>query len=288
MPNRTIDGVEVPSFDDWAQRHKTYVLDNLKHSLYLERYMLIDCFDADVTAFYTTRLNGESKAPYDSFNLALHVGDEEELVLKNRSRLQADFNLEKICFMNQTHSNKVMVVDDHNKGESCFDCDGLVTTQRRVALAVLTADCLPLILCDDFNNVVAAIHCGWRGIQSGIIENAIEVMISQGAKSECIRGFLGPAIGPHSFEVGQDVVDAFAQKGPYYQNCFFEIPYTKEQGQTKYLCHIYRLAVNTLNSLGVEGPIFGGRADTLTQSAVFYSYRKNQQTGRMASVISLN
>ena len=283
MPNRTVNGVEVPPFDDWAQQHKSYVLDNLKHSLYLERYMLIDCFDNDVTAFYTTRLNGYSNAPYDSFNLALHVGDDPALVEKNRAQLQADFNLPKVCYMNQTHSNKVMVVDDLNNDEQCFDCDGLVTAQKGIALAVMTADCLPLILCDDENNVVGAIHCGWRGIQRGIIENAIDAMESVGANRSSIKGFLGPAIGPHSFEVGSDVVEAFLQKGDFYQNCFFKLPNTQ-----KYLCHIYRLAVKTLRNIKVEGPIFGGRADTLTQSAVFYSYRKNNQTGRLASVICLN
>ena len=112
MPNRTVNGVEVPPFDDWTQQHQSYVLDNLKRSLYLERYMLIDCFDNDVTAFYTTRLNGYSNAPYDSFNLALHVGDDPALVEKNRAQLQADFNLPKVCYMNQTHSNTVMVVDE--------------------------------------------------------------------------------------------------------------------------------------------------------------------------------
>ena len=284
MTNRTIDGVEIPPFDEWAAQHKSYVLNNLKQSLYQGRYMLIDCFDADVTAFYSTRLAGESKPPYDSFNLALHVGDDSEQVQRNRAQMQADFNLPKLCFMNQTHSNKVIIVDEHNSHELCFESDALVTACKGVALAVMTADCLPLIMCDEDNEIVAAVHCGWRGLERGIIENTLLSMESLGANRHSIRCFLGPAIGPHSFEVGQDVLDAFFNKGDYYNDCFFKLP--NKDG--KYLCHIYRLAVNTLRHNQVDGSIFGGRADTFTQSAVFYSYRKEQQTGRLASVICLN
>lgn len=288
MTNRTIDGVEIPPFDDWAAQHKSYVLSNLKQSLYQGRYMIIDCFDSDVTAFYTTRLAGNSKAPYDSFNLALHVGDDENQVKLNREQLKADFNLQQLCFMSQTHSNKVIIVDKSNCNEPCFDCDALVTATKGLALAVMTADCLPLILCDEDNEIVAVVHCGWRGLERGIIENTLLSMESLGAQRQSIRSFLGPAIGPNSFEVGHDVYEAFLQKGEYYHDCFFKLPLTDEQGKSKYLCHIYRLAVNTLRHCKVDGPIFGGRADTFAQSAVFYSYRKEKVTGRLASVICLN
>lgn len=285
---RTVDGIEVPPFYAWNEQHKNYVLNNLRQSLYKGRYMIIDCFENDVTAFYTTRFDGVSKAPYDSFNMALHVGDNEADVLANRKTMNEDFGLEHTCFMNQTHSADVIVVDESNRHQDCFDCDALVTSQKKTAIAVMTADCLPLILCDEENNVCAAIHCGWRGIAGGIIENSVHAMEKLGASTQSIRGFLGPAIGPHSFEIGAEVREQFLKKDEGYQDCFMVLDHTDDKGNPKYLCHIYRLAVNTLRSLGVDGPIFGGRADTFMQTSVFYSYRKASVTGRMASVICLN
>lgn len=263
--------------------------DKVKSSLVKERYMVIDSFNNDVTAFYTTRLGGNSVAPYDSFNLAHHVGDDNEQVMQNRALVKADFGFERLCFMEQTHSSDVTIVDESNLDTPIFNCDGLVTKLKKTALAVMTADCLPLLLCDERNDVVAAIHCGWKGIERNIIGNAIDVMESQGAELSTIVPYLGPAIGPSSFEVGPEVKAIFEAKHPAHSQAFVLRDGVKtELGGPKYLCDIYKLAIIELESHGVTSRPFGGHCDTYMQSKVFYSYRKEKVTGRMASIICLN
>ena len=110
--------------------------DKVKSCLVKERYMVIDCFNNDVTAFYTTRLGGNSVAPYDSFNLAHHVGDDNEQVMQNRALVKADFGFERLCFMEQTHSSDVIIVDESNLETPIFNCDGLVTKLKKTALAM--------------------------------------------------------------------------------------------------------------------------------------------------------
>ena len=251
--------------------------------------MVIDCFNNDVTAFYTTRLGGNSVAPYDSFNLAHHVADDNEQVMQNRALVKADFGFERLCFMEQTHSSDVTIVDESNLETPIFNCDGLVTKLKKTALAVMTADCLPLLLCDERNDVVAAIHCGWKGIERNIIGNAIDVMESLGAELSTIVPYFGPAIGPASFEVGPEVKAIFEAKHPAHSQAFVIRDGVKsELGEPKYLCDIYKLAIIELESHGVTSRPFGGHCDTYMQSPVFYSYRKEKVTGRMASIICLN
>lgn len=193
----------------------------LERSLIHGRYMVVDCFEeANVTSFVSTRLGGVSKAPYDSFNVALHVGDDPGQVVQNRLQMRSDFGLGQLCFMEQTHSNKVEIVTAQNRHQDTFDCDGLVTREIGVGLAVMTADCLPLLLCDQQERVIGAIHCGWRGLVHNIVENAVAAMESIGAKRRNIVAYMGPAIGPNSFEVGAEVRDAFVAQSPENVLCF--------------------------------------------------------------------
>lgn len=322
----------------------------LVRSLIKGRYMVVDCFeDGDVTAFVSTRLGGVSKAPYDSFNVALHVGDDPVQVSQNRLQMRADFGLGQLCFMNQTHSNKVELVTAQNRSQDTFDCDALVTRERGVGLAVMTADCLPLLLCDEAERVIGAVHCGWRGLARGIVENAVAAMESIGAKRRNISAYLGPAIGPNSFEVGEDVRAAFIAQSPENALCFrpercqdkaqheqilanlsagsmalgamafsrisdspdaacaqgkqiyacdpkmdksCEVEVSAALAancvQGKYWCDIFGLTVLALRRAETSGIIFGGRYDTYLQNSIFYSHRRANPTGRMASVISLN
>ena len=323
----------------------------LIRSLIHGRYMVVDCFeDANVTAFVTTRLGGMSKEPYDSFNVALHVGDDPVQVSQNRLMMRSDFGLGQLCFMNQTHSNKIALVTGHDRGQDTFDCDGLVTREHGIALAVMTADCLPLLLCDQEERVVAVVHCGWRGLANNIVENAVAAMESIGAKRRNIAAYMGPAIGPNSFEVGEDVRSAFLAQSKDNALCFrpehcqdkaqheqilaslsagslalgamafSRINNTPEDesctlgkqiyacdpkmGKScdvsasaaqaaasiagKYWCDIFGLTVLALRRAETSGIIFGGRYDTYLQNSVFYSHRRANPTGRIASVICLN
>ena len=319
----------------------------LVRSLIHGRYMVVDCFEeGNVTSFVTTRLGGMSRAPYDSFNLALHVGDDPVQVSQNRLQMRSDFGLAQICFMEQTHSNRVQIVDAHNSSQDTFECDGLVTREQGVGLAVMTADCLPLLLCDQAERVIAAVHCGWRGLAQGIVENAVAAMESIGAQRSRIDAYLGPAIGPNSFEVGAEVRDAFLAQSPDNALCFRpEHCLDKQQHEQvlaslsagslalgamafsrisdspdkacavgkqvhapagqgaasaqavelatqnvagKYWCDIFGLTVLALRRAGASDIIFGGRYDTFMQHSVFYSHRRANPTGRIASVICLN
>ena len=155
---------------------------------------------ANVFAASTTRQGGVSQAPFDTFNVAHHVGDSPDDVQKNRVILRETLALpSEPLWLNQTHSNSV------STGGNC-EADAAYTREPNTPLVIMTADCLPILLCDTEGTEVAAIHAGWRGLAHGVIENTLKHF---SAKPENILAWLGPAIGPSAFEVGQDVYDAF-------------------------------------------------------------------------------
>jgi polyphenol oxidase len=149
----------------------------------------------------TTRAGGVSVAPFDSFNLGDHVGDDPVAVAANRLRLANAIGLgpDGIVWMNQVHSDRVVVVD--GPGPAVDDADGLVTTTRGLALAVVTADCVPLLMSDARAGVVAAVHAGRVGAQGGVVARAVETMVSSGARAEDISVLLGPAVSGRNYEV---------------------------------------------------------------------------------------
>lgn len=201
---------------DTAKLQAQQLLDAAKKALLFNRYVFVDCFEGPFTSFITTRFGGNSAAPFDTMNMAYHVGDDPLVVASNRKQVCNDFGFEHLCFMDQHHTNLVMIVDEHNVNQGVFPCDGIVTKVKGVALAVMTADCLPLLLCDEEKEVIGAIHCGWRGIADGIIANAIDKMVELGARREKIIAYMGPAIGPRSFMVGAEVRERFvSQYAPY-------------------------------------------------------------------------
>lgn len=214
-------------------------------------------------------------------NLATHVDDDLQKVLRNRQQLMQYLHLKhEPIWLTQTHSDKVVEVNVHNISKE-IDADGAITTQIQLPCVVLTADCLPLLLCDTDGTVVGAVHCGWRGILAGIIEKAVE-KIALHAKGDIIA-WMGPAIGPQAFEVGDEVRDQFIAVDRAASHAFKAMP----TAPGKYLANIDHLARLRLETMGVTG-IYGGGHCTYTEQDRFYSYRKEGKTGRMATLIWLD
>ena len=228
----------------------------------------------------TLRHGGVSAAPYDDgyagggFNLGNHVGDAPASVAHNRARLRAMLPAEP-AWLTQVHGTHVLnaatVVDAPN-------ADASFTTHAGVVCAILTADCLPVLLCDSAGQVVAAAHAGWRGLAGGLLQNTLAAMRAAGAGP--ISAWLGPAIGPLQFEVGDDVRTVFVGQDAAVASAFVPI----EARPGKYLADIYALARRILQREHVER-ISGGDACTVSQPKAFFSFRRDQQTGRMASLI---
>lgn len=176
-------------------------------------------------------------------------------------------------WLNQIHSAKAIAALPQNLKQ---DADSSFSNQAQQICAVLTADCLPVLLCNKSGTRVAAIHAGWRGLAAGIIENTYAQL---NETPDTWLAWLGPAIGPQCFEVGNDVWHAFVSQNPIAATAF------KPKQHDKWLGNLYQLAKLRLNSLGITH-IFGGEYCTYTQQDLFYSYRRDQhQTGRMATLI---
>ena len=238
-----------------------------------------------IKAMITNRHGGFSQPPFDSLNLGLHVGDDLATVRKNRDALKAVLPNEPV-WLNQVHGTQVIDADASKESKgACSDvpsADASVTTTPGRVLAIMTADCLPVLLASRDGKVVGAAHAGWRGLAAGVIEQTVALMrskqIQQSQTQIEILAYLGPAIGPHAFEVGSEVRDIFMAQNPASAACFEQL---QEKG--KYLADIYGLACLRLNALGIEH-IEGGGECTL-QNPDYFSYRRDQQTGRMGSFI---
>jgi YfiH family protein len=228
----------------------------------------------NVGTLSTTREGGVSKAPYNGLNLGLHVNDSQADVLKNRSVLN-NFLPNPAIWLNQIHSADVITVDQQFDFNKLHNADALYTRLVDQPLAIMTADCLPILLASNDGTEVAAIHGGWRGLKQGIIQNALKCF---NAKPENIYAWLGPAIGPDQFEVGVEVFEAFNSQSPLFSDAF------KPHLNNKYYADIYGIARILLSQLGVI-TIAGGEYCTVSQSHLFFSYRRDGQTGRMASLI---
>ncbi|WP_434779789.1 peptidoglycan editing factor PgeF [Neisseria sp. Ec49-e6-T10] len=229
---------------------------------------------AQVKTLITTRQGGMSEGVYASLNLGDHVGDQPEHVAYNRSLVQK-YIPHPVCYLQQTHSTIVVQAQDA-LGQNC-EADASIDRSAQVACAVMSADCLPVLLTDEQGTVVAAAHAGWRGLVNGILENTIKNM-AVGPKK--IKVFLGPAISVDAFEVGSEVRDMFISQQKEAMQAFHDI------GSGKFLADIYQLARLRLNRLGVE-QISGGEFCTVLDRDQFFSYRRDGQTGRMASIIWL-
>jgi YfiH family protein len=224
-----------------------------------------------VASLMTTRAGGVSSAPWGSFNLGDHVGDDPDHVAANRSRLREHLPTEP-GWLKQVHSATVVEC-----GAGGAEADAAFTRQAGVVCAVLTADCLPVLFCDRAGSVVAAAHAGWRGLAGGVLEATVAAM--QVPPGE-ILAWMGAAIGPQAFEVGDEVRQAFVAQHPGAVSAFIR------QAPGKWLADLYQLASIRLNHAGVQA-IYGGGRCTFTEADSFYSYRRDGVTGRMASLIWL-
>jgi YfiH family protein len=245
----------------------------------------------NVVAFTTTRNGGVSGAPYASFNLGDHVGDQAQLVAHNRRRLREDCSLpSEPVWLVQTHSTRVLDLDLDNQVSTDLisdklpagkfpsnEADAAITSRAGCVCAVMTADCMPLFLCSRDGSKVAVVHAGWRGIADGIIERAVQ-KFEQPASS--ILAWAGPTIGPQHFEIGDDVRQQLAGPDGAYTRSI------KSSNNGKWLADLYVLAGFRLAQLGVIEFGYDGSC-TYADQQQFFSYRRDNLTGRMASIIYL-
>lgn len=230
---------------------------------------------ATVKACSTTRHGGISKFPYDSLNLGTHVGDIATSVIANRQSLVEQAGLPQMpVWLEQVHGTRVLHLD--GKAISDVQADAVYSRVAGQVCAVMTADCLPVLFCSSAGDEVAAAHAGWRGLCAGVLE---QTLAQFNAGSSSIIAWLGPAIGPQQFEVGEEVKQAFIQIDAQFAAAF-------TPSGSKYLADIYLLARLRLQAAGIHA-IYGGDRCTVTEKQHFFSYRRDGITGRMASLIWL-
>lgn len=228
---------------------------------------------ANVRTLQTTRHGGVSTAAYDSLNLGSHVGDAPLAVARNRMLLNTLLPSEPV-WLEQVHGTAVVSAD---MAGCRVQADACIARQRGSVCVVMTADCLPVLLCDEQGTVVGAAHAGWKGLAAGVIEATVCEMAVEPHK---LMAWLGPAIGPDAFEVGDEVRAVFLATDPQAAAAF--VP-----GQSgKWFADIHALARMRLDALGITR-IYGGGHCTFRERDDFYSYRRDGVTGRMGSFIWL-
>lgn len=237
----------------------------------------------NVKAFSSTRVDmlsaHLSTGVYQGLNLGQHVGDDPKIVLNNRQRIQTALNMPSDpIWLSQVHSNQVLSFEGST--DEIFEADGSFTQTPRVVCCVMTADCVPILLTDKQGKQVAAVHAGWRGLASGVIENAIEKF----ARPNQVMAWIGPAIGPSFFEVGQDVYDAFVGNDDSKDSGAAKAFQFHPTALGKYFADMDQLVTLRLNRLGVT-EVYSSQMCTFENTEQFYSYRRDGQTGRQASFI---
>jgi len=232
-----------------------------------------------IRALVTLRQGGFSFRDYSSFNLATHVGDDPQWVLANRQLLKDKARIPaEPYWLTQIHGTEVVEASPQPEALPP-KADASIAFQAATVCCVLTADCLPLLITDIHGSRVAAIHAGWRGLAAGIIEKTIQSLESS---AETLLVWLGPAIGPVQFEVGEEVYRAFVD-----EDGTAAVAFQLSTKPKTWLADIYRLAALRLQRLGVV-KIYGGGYCTYSDRERFYSYRRDKTTGRMASLIWIN
>ncbi|MBI6925361.1 peptidoglycan editing factor PgeF [Pseudomonas putida] len=227
---------------------------------------------ASVRACVTTRQGGVSLPPFDTFNLGDHVGDDPAAVVQNRLRLSGQFDIQP-AWLKQVHGLAVADADPSRVVEA----DASWTNRPGIACTVMTADCLPVLFCDQAGTQVAAAHAGWRGLAGGVLEATLDRLDVPPAQ---VLVWLGPAIGPQAFEVGLEVRDAFTAVHPEAARAFVD-----GERPGKLMADIYTLARIRLAARGVTA-VYGGGLCTVSDER-FFSYRRTPQGGRFASLVWL-
>ena len=227
---------------------------------------------APVRAVTTTRMGGFSLAPFDSLNLALHVGDNPDHVAQNRALLRQALDLPaEPSWIKQTHGIHAVTLEQEGSREA----DAAITRLPGTVAVVMTADCLPVLVCNREGTEVAAIHAGWRGLQAGVIQATLASMASV---NEQLLAWIGPGISQDNFEVGDEVraafIDSIAPAEGFFQ--------ASRAGH--WLCDLAGLAESVLQGQGV-GEVYRDSGCTHRDADRFFSYRRDATTGRMASLI---
>lgn len=232
-----------------------------------------------VHAFTTLRgPAGSSIAPFDGFNLGTRCGDDADAVTRNRHALVEHLGLpSQPQWLRQTHGTTVATCDDAIYVDEP-EADAAVTTTPGVVLAILTADCMPVLFSSEDGSAIGAAHAGWRGLAAGVLENTIASMRTP---PENIMAWLGPAAGPQAYEVGDEVRAAFVET----DSCATSAFAATRPGH--WLCDLYALARLRLASVGAMH-VYGGDLCTISDPQRFYSHRRDSRTGRMASLIWIN
>lgn len=229
---------------------------------------------ANVRALVTTRAGGISHGAYASLNLGARVGDDPAAVERNREILRSTLPADPV-WLHQVHGTDVVEAES---AAPLARADGVVAHTRHAVCAVLTADCLPVLLSDAAGTSVGVAHAGWRGLAAGVIESTLAQMHVAAGE---VLAYLGPAIGPQVYEVGQDVVDAFVARDADAAGAF------APAAPGKFMADLYALARRRLAAAGVRR-VFGGGFCTYRDRDRFYSYRRDHTTGRMASLVWLD
>ncbi|MDP1604029.1 MAG: peptidoglycan editing factor PgeF [Legionella sp.] len=228
----------------------------------------------NICALTTKRTSGFSQGSFNSNNFGLHVDDNPAHVSANRSSLVDTLKLPSTPqWLEQTHSTLPVIIEEDTNRKA----DAAITRDPDVVLAIMTADCQPILLCNKQGTEIAAIHAGWRGLLNGVVENTIAKMNSSPSD---ILAWIGPAICPSCFEVGEEVREMYVKQYP------FAINYFKSKGE-KWLANLPLITEKILQNLSVSN-VFQSHMCTYEQNNDFYSYRREQQTGRMASLIWFN
>ncbi len=239
---------------------------------------------AGVGALSTLRSGGVSVGPYGAtrehgggLNLGLHVGDDPAAVEQNRRLLRANLPAEP-AWLAQVHGTRVWDLSSEYDQLTALEADASIACRPDRVCTIMSADCLPVLLADCRGTQVGAAHAGWRGLAQGVIEQTVAAMRASGADQ--LTAWLGPAIGPKAFEVGIEVRRAFAHLGPQAEAAFTPAPDRAD----KFLADLAGLARIALLRSGVT-QVSGGQDCTVSDPAKFYSFRRDQVTGRMASLI---
>jgi polyphenol oxidase len=231
----------------------------------------------NVKAYTTKRTGGVSTSPYNSFNFSLLTGDDKKNVLTNRKKIIQELNLPQEPFWLKQEHTDIAICIEKNIEPIPVVADASFTRIAGSVCVVMTADCVPILVCDQKGSIVAAIHAGWKGIANGIIASTIKEMDIDPTR---LLAWLGPAIGPNAFTVSQDVHDIFCKQIPECKSAFIS-----KDGA--FITNIYSLASIYLEQVGIT-KIYGGDYCTFTQKDLFFSYRRDgEKSGRMANLIWL-
>jgi len=230
-----------------------------------------------VNCFCTTRGGGVSAQRYASLNLGLHAGDDAARVLENRRRLDATLPQSPL-WLNQVHGIQVCDADACTDNGGVPTADAAVTIRKNRVLAVMTADCLPVVMADMAGCALGVAHAGWRGLLNGVLEQTLACLRARRPGPAAWRAWIGPGIGPRHFEVGADVFLAFTR-----QDSSTRVFFAEKNAGSKWLADLPGLARHRLRRAGVDSIELSGYC-TFDREDLFYSYRRDPRTGRMATL----